>query len=1292
MILSAASPVVLNYGYDNNISINSGVVHTYDGVSYTSSSLLASALDVSVNNKQLLVLTDSIKLSDNITSLSVPVPESYIYSTLLKDSKGNYLYATDPLNADGSAVSLTNVLASATVFNFYFPSTPNTVQIYYTVPYNGINTDLYLVCNSSINTVSSCSLSQIDLSNSTYYYMLNNSTLSLISNAPGLKTKWLVSNGLYLTFNGLSANSANNFTLPASCTFIATRLNNNNYNSALQSVGQSDLVKYKNVDNELLISGTGNKNVPYNYLISSAYRNITNENDTIDANINTLKNYYTPTHDQGSVNTTSLRKYNRIFTGLSEDDGYAKVYLGYNSNVSKITFVKDTDTYFHYPYGTAPLNINYSTLSDLGSRADITPWRSDRIFKKNADYKNYSNWGNSTSTPQKGVYFCSWLSASNLGGVTANRPVWMDRYFDPSLVNKSGIPLSAMSSLSGILINSVNNYPSLIWDVPSTSTLEPGVIYAYHRVGDNDNSEIVNSITGLTYHIDSWEVDLINNVTGLTAGGITGYTETNTVTDVTLKKPYYNTNSTYGFINTTPNDFTDGTGTSLSFNLYQKDWNKIVGDQLIGNYFNGGVGLFNNNPILTPFFTVGTYTSNGGTIQTYNTELKLINSNTYNSFSNYTNTNLASAYVVPSFVVKDIYDNNYYVVDNYQYKNYVSTFDPGDLITNKVSLSANLPLSAIIVDAYTVPASAGGVDVVIKTHPTATSVTYSRFNSTGTLLASACSLSSTATNMYNNFVLDCNASPIWYSSNTPNTTAALVSGYEMWVGTNACVDSNNNVFALSANGLSYKDANTWVLTKNGTAVLGITKPEYVNCDQDNNIWITYNTNFLAKVDGNGNVLWTKQINTNDAIVAPKSTRVVNFLAESTASGVVYYTLIIDGKSQVVYKVNTTGTLINSISVPGLLPGGDSTGFDYQRKYVASTVQVPGIRAKLVTCDSTVPNPIPNYITLNYGTSALQPGWHNFAITFDQTNTAKLYVDGVVANKATILTPSPTASIPPPTVLLSINGSFYNSGSIINVPSDTPINATVFGNSNGDFLQSVSADTSPDNSTWTIKWVYQEFGPPSGPLVTGGGANNTVPKTFTGPATLYVRALAADASGRYPAYTTVQVNWAAPGAVVPDNYLAPGTADVIPPSILYTVYNYKNNPQLSIGTSNFKSGRLNEWLQLPTSYLFNGGVSDIRFYNIALNASDVKAISKNYSYNQFTDLPWIIPTGVRGYIEEIERFFLHKMPGSKSQFYDIKIKNSGIVDPAVKAIVESNLRAAAISTAPAYAQLRSIIWE
>ena len=1156
MLLSAA-PVKFKYGYDKNLSFNDGVVHTFDNLDFSNSSLLISAKDVVFNNDQMLVLTDNIKLTDCLEPTPSQQPTSYINSTLVTDTSGNYLYITNPSSA-GSTLSFTTSILSATVFNFQFSTTvTNGIQITYTINNNdGTTTDLYLITNTGTNTISGGAVAGVNSSNYTYYYILSGTSFSLINQAAG---KWLsVNSPTSLGFFGLSASSTNNINVPSTLIFNALRFSNDNLYGNLQVPGRSDLVKYNKTNNTLDIQNNSG-NVPFNYLISTAYKTLSSE--ILSANINILKNYYSPLYNQTTLLDTQLRNYTKIYTGLNQSTGYEKVYLGYNSSTSELTFEKDEDVYFHYPYGNNVLPLSASTLIDYGSRADITPWRSDRIVKKVANYKNFSHWGNSVGTYyasggvlQKGIYFCSWLSAATTlsGSIDTNsKPIWVDRYYNPAYCNLYGIAPSNISALSGILINSTNNYPNLIFDVPSNLTFEPGVLYYYHRIGENDNEAIVNSLSGLTYYINEWGSNLLNKVNNLTAGKIVNFTTSNSAINTSVKEPYYIVGDTYSYIDSKDSDFSFNKGNTLSFFAYQQDWSNIVGDQIVGNYFNGGIGVFNNTPFITPYFTVTAYSSAGSTIRTYNSNLQNLN------FENITTLVSAgaptlSALATPAFCVRGVYDDSYYIVDNYPNNFFLSTYDPDDLLTKKTPLTAatHLLSAGKIIDAYLHKDITTNTNFIItKNHPTPTSVSYNKFTTKGVLVSAA------YTTSFNNFIIDINGDAIYYNSNIPKSTTISVSGYEAWQGTNGCIDGYNNVFTLSGNGTVSTNTTNQVLVKNGSPILSITSPENIACDQENNIWIAYNRTYLAKVNTNGQVLWSKQINTGDTIVTPYSDRVINFITEGTNSNTTYYALVIDGKSQTVYKVDFDGNVINKVFISGLIPGGDSTGFDYQRKYVRPYISTPGVQARLVVRDSTVFTPEPQYITLNASVSGLATGWHHFAITYSETNNAKLYIDGALVNMTPLITPTVSS-------------------------------------------------------------------------------------------------------------TNVQ----------------------------YRVYNYKNNPQIALGTSNFKTNFLNEWIEQPEKYLYNGNIANVRFYNIALTNSDIKAISKNYLVNEFNSIDWNIPTGTRGYIEEIERFFLHRMPGSKSQFFNIKIKNSSIADPNIRRIVENNILNAVTKVAPAYTKLRSIIWE
>lgn len=1156
MLLSAA-PVTIKYGYDNAISLNGNIVYTFDNLDFAFSTLLVSARDVALNNDQLLVLTRNIYLPNVVEQTPVPAPKEYVYNTLITNDAGAYLYATNSSSTTGSTLSFTSNIQAATVFNIYFsPISSNNLQIYYTVPNGSGSVDLYLTCNPNVPIVSAGTTGTLLETDYTFYYLLSGNSLSLMSISPAALGSFIGNDGTSLTYNTIVPTGPNVIDIPTSCIFRALRFTNDNNNGSIEKYGQSDLVKYYKQNNSISIEKSSGP-TSFNYLFTAPYKTLTASNIdgvALDVNLAPVKNYYDPRMNQVIVqsNEIRLRRYNKIFTGLNQEDGHDKIYLGYTARVAKYVFAKDEDNYFHIPYGvgdyppysTGTLPLSDTDIIEYGAYPNTTPYRSDRIFKKNANYKNYSNWGDSNGSYypltgtgailHNGMYLCTWLSAGPTG-----EEVWVDRFFDPRYVNLRTTDWTTISALSSFLSYSTNNYPNVIWDTPSNLTFEPGVLYYYHRIGDEDNNTLVQSFSGLTYHFNSWGPILYNQATGLSAGLIESFTAANSGIDTTVRTPYYSPDNTYGVVYTNNIDFTSNKGNTLSFFSYQGDWNQIHGDQIVGNYFNGGIGIFTNIGINTPYFTIGSITdastTSAATIRTFNDNLTLLNYETYTTFLTALNDPLSAS----NFILRSTYDESYYIVDGHSNEKYLSTFDPDDLIVSKISLVSLEPSlqNEYILDASLYPDLVSGEKhLIIKTRPTPSSVTYRKFLTNGILLSSSTS------SAYNNFAVDLSGNPVYYNSKTLPVSALS--------GTNSCIDNTGIVFALSGNNT------TDVLTRNGTAILTVTKPEYINCDQDNNIWITYNNTSLAKVNRDGRVLWTKQISVNETITNYAGVRTINFIADITNS-VNYYAIILDPKTNYIYKIDNDGNVITKLPVNNLIPFGDITGFDYQRKYIKPTVPGPSIKLKLVTTDSTLDVPVPQYYTLTYSVSSLAPGWHHFAATYDETNVVKFYVDGVL-------------------------------------------------------IREIASKVRP------------------GYDVTG--------------------------------------------------------------DFLHRIFNFKNNPQLLIGTSSFKTGTLATWTEQPNKFNYNGDIADVRFYNITLSPSDIKALSKNYLYNQFNDLSWVINVGQRDYIEEIERFFLHRLPGSKSQFYDIKVKNSGIQDPKVKSIVENNLRAAASKVAPAHTRLRSIIWE
>jgi hypothetical protein len=62
------------------------------------------------------------------------------------------------------------------------------------------------------------------------------------------------------------------------------------------------------------------------------------------------------------------------------------------------------------------------------------------------------------------------------------------------------------------------------------------------------------------------------------------------------------------------------------------------------------------------------------------------------------------------------------------------------------------------------------------------------------------------------------------------------------------------------------------------------------------------------------------------------------------------------------------------------------------------------------------------------------------------------------------------------------------------------------------------------------------------------------------------------------------------------------------------------------------------------------------------------------------------------VEEIVRFFKFKMPGQKSQFYNIHLKGMQIEDMSVRKLIEDIIKDSIKKIEPLYTSLYRIIWD
>ena len=135
-------------------------------------------------------------------------------------------------------------------------------------------------------------------------------------------------------------------------------------------------------------------------------------------------------------------------------------------------------------------------------------------------------------------------------------------------------------------------------------------------------------------------------------------------------------------------------------------------------------------------------------------------------------------------------------------------------------------------------------------------------------------------------------------------------------------------------------------------------------------------------------------------------------------------------------------------------------------------------------------------------------------------------------------------------------------------------------------------------------------------------------------------------------------------------------------------NYLRKNDLYIGTPCGKFNNLNKEIN-STSIIFNGYLDDIKIYDYAIDPKFLIIFVRDKFVGQ--DLTWNIPTTTLQYVEGIDRFFKHKLPGSKSPFFKIKLSGLEVKDSTTRKMIEASIFTAIDRIKPSYTELLSIEW-
>lgn len=340
-------------------------------------------------------------------------------------------------------------------------------------------------------------------------------------------------------------------------------------------------------------------NIKHNFILNTQYVYDDNSGKSY-FNILPLKNHITNELQQSRNNPfpndseTMFREYSSISTGGNQEKGYENIYMSFNDYTSLITLQSDKLTYFHTPQSMYPydqLNINDAKLVESGAIAGDQPVRSDKMWKKRANYADHGNWGNALDE-QSGEYLCSWLYWSGIPGQDA---IWLDRYYNPrnyTIAEALSVKpiVQFISTFDNMNLDNPSTEKYTVYDKTSDLCLEPDNLYCYHRVGTSD---INYSIAKLDNYKIQQDFDVYLNSTGTTP---TAVFDDNNMQEYNFDGQTYASTSNM-------NSLRDRNEISYNFSMYSDNWSKKFGYQILGNYSDYGVGVYNDEYI-TPVMTI----------------------------------------------------------------------------------------------------------------------------------------------------------------------------------------------------------------------------------------------------------------------------------------------------------------------------------------------------------------------------------------------------------------------------------------------------------------------------------------------------------------------------------------------------------------------------------------------------------------------------------------------------------------------------------------------------------------
>lgn len=617
-------PVVNKYRHDPHVTfVGSRSFNTAEGIQIHVDNASLKPLDIKNTLDSTLYLTSKRKLSDFLTLASPAQQYPRTYITYFADTYG----WTDRISPDTRCWRVVATpksqeqmerVGELPEFNFTTPYSEMNPEMLFEVElldemllrighWDGYKIS-YLTSNDSALTVNFQFKNDLPLTKDNpqvFEYSLDDDIACL--------NLYRQINGYYFEFRYIPQYGQFAYALTTGHTYIPNTFKNSvSRIDDQQLVLNESWVTYKKSLNQNDLSIDPDRTVndlSHNYLLNTEY--VYDDGPENNFNVITLKNHLTNESSssnnnpfKGSVDKLTLghaeesaslfREYTSINVGPGDRAGYENTYLSYNDYTRELILKADEVTYFHMPPNMYPydrINVTDSGLVAAGAIAGDQPLKSDKIFKKRADYAEHAPFGNPVDE-QSGTFLCTWLYWS---GISTDTPVWLDRYYNPrkfTIHNAlTATPLvEFVTTFDNVTLEQPDIEQYAVFDKTSDLCFEPESMYCYHHIGPSDVNKAVENIkSGII------QKDLLSykNIAG------------NEVTpEFDGDTPVYTFNSgNYGYTRTMA-DLATTNSYCINFSMYSDDWSKPFGHQILGNYTNDGFGIFNKQ-LITPFYVGG---------------------------------------------------------------------------------------------------------------------------------------------------------------------------------------------------------------------------------------------------------------------------------------------------------------------------------------------------------------------------------------------------------------------------------------------------------------------------------------------------------------------------------------------------------------------------------------------------------------------------------------------------------------------------------------------------------------